>query len=114
MAAAVVAAAAPLLVAAAESHPEPLDAEWQRAAPLPVPRTEVAATTLSGGRIVVVGGFLSDGSSSRRADVYSPARNAWSRAADLPVAVSSRNGWLRRDRTRGRGGGGDTEAADPG
>lgn len=88
MAAGVVAAFVPLLVAAASSHPEPLDVRWQRAAALPLPRTEVAATTASAGRIVVAGGFLGDGSSSRRVDVYSPSRNRWSRGADLPVALN--------------------------
>ena len=77
----------PLLVAAGASHPEPLDVGWQRAAPLPLPRTEVAAAVV-GGRIAVVGGFVADGSSSSRVDVYTLRTNAWSRLPDLPVAVN--------------------------
>lgn len=60
---------------------------WQRAAPVPEPRTEVAATAASG-EIVVVGGFLADGSSSKRADAYSPQRDRWRRRPDLPLAVN--------------------------
>jgi hypothetical protein len=60
---------------------------WQSVAPVPVPRTEVAATAAAG-EIVVVGGFLADGSSSRRADAYSPQRNRWRRLPDLPLAVN--------------------------
>jgi Kelch motif/Galactose oxidase, central domain len=61
--------------------------EWQSRAAVPVPRTEVAAT-VAAGEIVVVGGFLEDGSSSRRADAYSPARDRWRRLPDLPLAVN--------------------------
>jgi len=61
--------------------------EWKRAAPLPVPRSEVAASTL-GGEIVVLGGFLADGRSSARADAYLPARDRWRRLPSLPVAVN--------------------------
>lgn len=61
--------------------------EWKRGAPLPLPRSEVAATTL-GRELVVVGGFLADGRSSARVDVYSPARDRWRRLPALPVAVN--------------------------
>ena len=54
---------------------------------MPEPRTEVAAAAV-GREIMVVGGFLPDGSSSARADAYSPARNAWRRLPDLPVGVN--------------------------
>src|SRR5688572_23520026 len=60
---------------------------WEPRAPLPEPRTEVAATAV-GREIVVVGGFLPDGSSSARADAYSPARNEWRRLPDLPAGVN--------------------------
>ena len=53
---------------------------------MPLPRTEVAAATV-GSEIVVLGGFTQDGGASRRADAYSPARNAWRRLPDLPVGV---------------------------
>jgi len=59
---------------------------WEPRAPLPVPRTEVAAATF-GREIAVVGGFELDGSASTRADAYSPAENRWRRLPDLPVSV---------------------------
>jgi N-acetylneuraminic acid mutarotase len=59
---------------------------WRTAAPLPVPRTEVAAARL-GGEIVVVGGFTADGANSARVEAYSPARNHWRRLPNLPAAV---------------------------
>jgi N-acetylneuraminic acid mutarotase len=61
-------------------------APWQSHAPLPDPRTEVAAGG-SRGELVAVGGFTADGGNSARADAYSIARNAWRRLPDLPVAV---------------------------
>jgi N-acetylneuraminic acid mutarotase len=61
-------------------------ADWETRAPLPVPRTEVAAATF-GREIAVVGGFELDGSASRRADAYSPGRDRWRRLPDLPVGV---------------------------
>jgi N-acetylneuraminic acid mutarotase len=60
---------------------------WQTGPPLPVPRTEVAGAAVRG-EIYIVGGYLADGRSSRRVDVYSPPRRRWRRAPDLPVAVN--------------------------
>jgi N-acetylneuraminic acid mutarotase len=60
---------------------------WQRHAPLPIPRTEVAATTV-GREIAVIGGYLADGSSSKEVDLYSPASDTWRRAPDLPAGVN--------------------------
>ena len=62
-------------------------ASWQAAAPLPVPRSEVAATVVRG-EIVVAGGFLSDGTSSREVDAFSPATGRWRRLADLPFGLN--------------------------
>jgi len=59
---------------------------WDTAAPVPVPRTEVAAA-LFGKEIAVVGGFVASGRNSSRADAYSPARNRWRRLPNLPVSV---------------------------
>lgn len=75
--------AAATAASAAGASPPPT---WQRAAPLPDPRGEVAAAVV-GGEIAVVGGFDRNGSDSARVDVYSPARDAWRRLPDLPVAV---------------------------
>jgi hypothetical protein len=58
--------------------------QWDTHAPMPLPRTEVAAAAV-GNEIVVVGGFTADGGASPRADAYSPARDTWRRLPDLPV-----------------------------
>jgi N-acetylneuraminic acid mutarotase len=60
---------------------------WKRAAPIPLPRSEVAAAAVRD-EIVVVGGFLQSGASSSRVDAYSPRRNRWRRLPNLPVAVN--------------------------
>jgi N-acetylneuraminic acid mutarotase len=60
---------------------------WRTAAPIPLPRSEVAAAAV-GNEILVVGGFLESGGSSSRVDAYSPARNRWRKLPDLPVAVN--------------------------
>jgi len=59
---------------------------WEQRAPLPLPRTEVAAAVL-GSEIAVVGGFNADGSDSARVDVYSPALDRWRRLPDLPASA---------------------------
>src|SRR5438132_5833528 len=61
-------------------------AGWQPGRPLPVARSEVAGTAFAGG-VAVVGGFLADGSSSARADVFRPG-GGWSALPDLPVPVN--------------------------
>jgi N-acetylneuraminic acid mutarotase len=60
---------------------------WRSGAPLPVARTEVSAA-VSGREIVVAGGFVPDGSSSREVDLYATRANTWRRGPDLPVAVN--------------------------
>src|SRR5919106_6712988 len=62
-------------------------ARWETRASLPVPRTEVAGAA-AGGRVVVAGGFLADGSSSPRVDAYDPAGDTWTRLPDLPLGVN--------------------------
>jgi N-acetylneuraminic acid mutarotase len=54
---------------------------------LPLARSEVAGA-LVGKEIAVVGGFLADGGSSARVDLFSPARNRWRRLPDLPLKVN--------------------------
>jgi N-acetylneuraminic acid mutarotase len=83
MRAALLAALAGSFVAAAAGASP---SQWVSGAPLPLPRTEVAAATV-GNEIVVAGGFTSDGGASRRADAYSPARDAWRRLPDLPLGL---------------------------
>jgi N-acetylneuraminic acid mutarotase len=79
---ALVAAGATVLVSSAGAG----SAQWEQLAPMPVPRTEVAAARV-GAEIMVFGGFEADGSASRRADAYSPARDTWRRLPDLPIGV---------------------------
>ena len=76
--------AAVLVAVAGSAGATPLD--WSTHAPLPLPRTEVAAAVVRN-EIVVVGGFTLDGGASRRADAYSPARDSWRRLPDLPIGV---------------------------
>src|SRR6476469_674655 len=60
---------------------------WRDEAPLPTARGEVAAAATPDG-IAVVGGFLADGRSSRRVEVYAPSTRRWHRLPDLPRAVN--------------------------
>ncbi|MFN2466571.1 MAG: kelch repeat-containing protein, partial [Gaiellaceae bacterium] len=60
---------------------------WERHAPLPLARSEVAAA-LVGREIAVAGGYLADGGTSARVDAYSPAADRWRRLPSLPVAVN--------------------------
>jgi N-acetylneuraminic acid mutarotase len=78
--------AALLVVAVVAGAAGAAPVQWDTRAPMPLPRTEVAAAAI-GREIVVVGGFTIDGGASRRADAYSPARDSWRRLADLPIGV---------------------------
>jgi hypothetical protein len=84
---AVVAALAGVLVALSAAAAAAPGDPWAPAAAVPEPRTEVAAARF-GSDIGVVGGYRADGSSSRRADAYAPARDAWRRLPDYPLAVN--------------------------
>jgi N-acetylneuraminic acid mutarotase len=75
-----------LLVPAAATAATPT-ASWQRAASVPVARTEVAAASM-GSAFVVVGGYVADGTTSGRVDVYDARRRAWERLPDLAVPVN--------------------------
>jgi N-acetylneuraminic acid mutarotase len=59
---------------------------WERHAPAPEARTEVAAA-LATGEIVVAGGLTTEGGNSRRVDAYAVAADRWRRLPDLPLAV---------------------------
>ena len=78
---------APLVVLVLATTSAAASTQWEAGAPMPVPRTEVSAATV-GSEIVVLGGFTSDGGSSRRVDAYAPARDAWRRLPDLPIGVN--------------------------
>jgi hypothetical protein len=62
-------------------------AGWQRAAPLPLARSEVGAAAYGTG-IVIVGGYVTGGTgNSARADLYLPAKNRWRRLPDYPLQI---------------------------
>src|SRR3954454_5590008 len=56
---------------------------WPTGPPPPVPRTEVAAA-VAGSEIVVAGGYLGNGRTTARVDLYDPARHTWRRGPALP------------------------------
>jgi N-acetylneuraminic acid mutarotase len=60
---------------------------WRTEPPLPVPRTEVGAA-ISGREIVVVGGYLEDGQTTARTDLYDPVARTWRQGPDLPEPLN--------------------------
>jgi N-acetylneuraminic acid mutarotase len=56
---------------------------WTAAAPMPTPRTEVAAATLEN-KIYVIGGFDESSQATDIVEVYSIANNSWTTSAPLP------------------------------
>jgi non-specific serine/threonine protein kinase len=60
---------------------------WRDGARLPQARSEVAGAVFQG-RIAVAGGFLQDGTSSPRVDLYDPVADRWTRLPDLPLGVN--------------------------
>jgi len=60
--------------------------EWQHLAPVPTPRTEVAAAAVDG-RIYVIAGFAEQGTVST-VEIYDIAGDSWSTGPSLPVAVN--------------------------
>ena len=62
-------------------------AGWQRADPLPVARSEVAAARYGNG-IVIVGGYVAGGTgNTARADLFLPGQNRWRRLPDYPLPI---------------------------
>lgn len=64
----------------------PASLAWVEHADGPRPRVEVASAVLAG-KIYVIGGFTTDGASSRAVDVYDPATDAWTAAPDYPYPL---------------------------
>jgi Kelch motif len=60
---------------------------WQRLAPAPSARTEVAAA-VSGGRIFLAGGFRADGGTVSTVEVFDTRTGRWSAGPALPLAVN--------------------------
>lgn len=69
---------------------------WTNGAPMPIPRTEVAATILTD-NIYVIGGFDESGQVTDIVEVYDINNNSWAKTAPLPeplhhTAAASYNG----------------------
>jgi non-specific serine/threonine protein kinase len=60
---------------------------WRTDPPLPVARTEVAAA-VTGKEILIAGGYLADGSTTARVDLYNPATMSWRVGPDLPLPLN--------------------------
>ncbi len=60
---------------------------WETGAPMPTARSEVAVAE-AGGRIYVLGGFVSNGQSTSLNQAYDPATDEWQTLAPLPTARS--------------------------
>ena len=60
---------------------------WEALAPLPTPRSEVAAAS-DGDGIVVVGGFDGSGASVATVEIFDLETATWSTGPDLPIAVN--------------------------
>jgi N-acetylneuraminic acid mutarotase len=84
--------------------------DWRTHAPLPVARTEVAATAF-GDEIVVAGGFVESGGSTRRVDFYEPSSDTWRSGPELPAGVNHAAATVARGRLYVLGGYGAERSA---
>ena len=64
---------------------DPGTGEWQEAEALDQPLLNQAAILLSDGRVLVVGGALSDGTESARAEIYDPDADTWTPTQDMGI-----------------------------
>jgi N-acetylneuraminic acid mutarotase len=58
---------------------------WQKLAPMPTARQELATAVLNG-KIYVLGGYDKDGDSTDTVEVYNPSTNTWASAHSIPTA----------------------------
>src|SRR5581483_11059689 len=72
-----------LIFGAAPAPGAPGPGAWQKRAPVPTARTEVAAAALDG-KIYVIGGYQKG---AGRVEEYDPAKNSWRPRAALPAAL---------------------------
>jgi hypothetical protein len=88
-AALVPALAAAAVFAAAQDRDEARRAtdSWGALTPSPLARTEVGAARI-GGRIYVVGGFISSGGTTGALVAYDISEDEWARRRELPIAVN--------------------------
>ncbi|HOV19054.1 MAG TPA: IPTL-CTERM sorting domain-containing protein [Ottowia sp.] len=76
---------------------DPAANAWSPAAPSPSPRGNYTATVLPDGRVLVAGGGTPVGGSTvhtARAELFDPARNTWTRTADLSQACAHHSATL--------------------
>ncbi len=66
------------------------ESSWQELAEMPVPRWE-SGTAVIDDTLYLFGGYTVGTKSSKRADVFDPAKNTWRRLADLPSAITHIN-----------------------
>lgn len=64
----------------------PQGTAWSTAAPLGIPRQEVAVAAVTG-RVLVVGGLLEDATTTDAVELWTPGPNTWSTCAPLPVPL---------------------------
>ncbi len=64
---------------------DPDTGEWRQADAMDQPLFNQAAVLLSDGRVLVVGGGLSDGTESARAEIYDPDADTWTPAEDMGI-----------------------------
>ena len=64
---------------------DPKAGEWQQAAPMAQPLFRQAAARLSDGRVLVVGGSMSDGTESASAEIYDPDADIWTTVEGMSV-----------------------------
>jgi hypothetical protein len=58
---------------------------WFRAAPLPLPRTELSAFTLNDGRVLVAGGIEASGTPTDTTWIYTPPKDEWTEGPKMRV-----------------------------
>ena len=72
------------LLLSVSSYAQTGGGEWQTLAPMPSARQEISTAVLNG-KIYVIAGFTSDGTSTDTVESYNPATNSWASAQPIPI-----------------------------
>jgi hypothetical protein len=88
-------------IAAVSASPSFRNIKWSTVAPSPIARSEAQSAVVNG-KLYLFGGYINTTyTPTRRADVYNPTNNTWTRIKDLPkglthsgTAVSGKNIYL--------------------